>query len=318
MTDGTAGLHVVFGAGQVGPFLAEQLAAAGRRVRVVKRTATTLAPGVELRLGDAADPAFCREAANGAAVVYHCMNPSYDAAEWARLVPRYLDNLVAAAGAAGARLVVLDNLYALGRPDGRPITEATPPNPCSRKGEIRARAAEALMAAHRRGDVRAVTGRASDFYGPRGTGTHFGAQFWRPALAGKPAAFLPRPDTPHTYHFIPDVARGLAALGEAPDDTLGRAWLLPCAPAEPTTALVARMARALGREIRLRGLPRWALGAVGLFLPVLRELGEMLYQWDAPFVIDDRAFRAAFGIAATDPDAGAAATVAWARQAFAV
>lgn len=315
-SDGRGELHVVFGGGQVGSWLAGKLARDGRRVRVAKRSPVDLPEGGELRLGDADDPGFCREAAAGAVAVYHCMNPPYDADLWARHLPRWLDNLVAAAGDAGARLVVLENLYMVGRGDGGPIDEETPFAPESRKGEIRARLAEALVAAHRRGDVRAVSGRASDFYGPRGEDTHFGSHFWPAALEGKPASFLPDASTPHTYHFIPDVAEGLMRLGTAPDDVTGGTWMLPCAPAESTRALVDRFEAALGREIRLRGLPRFLVKPVGLFVPMIRELGEMLHQWDAPFVVDDGRYRERFGGSATDPEVGAAATVAWARARY--
>src|SRR5262245_52639757 len=136
-----AELHVLFGAGQVGYPLAERLLTNGKRVRVAKRTAGHVPAECEVALGDAADPAFCLETAGGAATIYHCMNPPYDARIWAETVPRYMDNLIAAAARTGARLVVLDNLYMLGRPGGRPLNEDSPINPCSRKGEIRARAA---------------------------------------------------------------------------------------------------------------------------------------------------------------------------------
>src|SRR5207253_2590069 len=97
----------------------------------------------------------------------------------------YMENLIAAAGGAAARLVVLDNLYMLGHPRGRALNEDTPMDPCSRKGEIRARAAARLFEAHRRGDVIATSGRASDFYGPGGTLTGLGDFFWPRVLAGK-------------------------------------------------------------------------------------------------------------------------------------
>ena len=309
-------LHVVFGAGQVGSFLALELLAAGARVRVAKRSEEGIPEGAEPFLGDATEPAFCRQASEGADVVYHCMNPPYDTRAWAQLLPRWLENLVAAAGGTGARLVVMENLYMVGRGGDDPIDEDTPMNPSSRKGEIRARLAEQLFEAHRSGDVRAVSGRASDFYGPRGVGTHFAGAFWRPALRGKRAAFLPNPDTPHTYHYIPDVARGLATLGQADDDALGRHWMLPCAPAEPSRALVDRMGRALGRPVELRGMPRSMVKVLGWFMPLLGEIGEMLHQWDAPFMVDDRRFRARFETSATDPDEGAAATVTWAKREF--
>jgi nucleoside-diphosphate-sugar epimerase len=312
----SAEVHVLFGAGQVGKPLARLLMGCGKRVRIAKRSPAGAPPGAEVIQGDAADPAFCIQAAQGAATVYHCMNPPYDARTWAELVPRYMDNLIAAAGRAGARLVVLDNVYMLGRPGGRPLDEDTPPNPCSRKGEIRARAAERLFEAHRRGDVRATTGRASDYYGPGGTLTHLGDQFWRPALAGKTARVIVKPDTIHTYHYIPDVAAGLLKLG-LETDVEGRPWMLPCAPAGTMRELVARLTRKLGREIKLGRLPRWLVNVVGLFVPLVREVGEMLYQWDERFVISDRRFRERFRQQPTDVDEAAAATVEWAKRHYA-
>lgn len=181
----TPEVHVVFGSGQVGHPLARLLPGAGRRVRIAKRSSSHVPAGCEIVLGDAADPSFCMEAARGATSVYHCMNPPYNARIWAELVPRYMENLIAAAASARARLVVLDNVYMLGRPHGRQLDEDSPINPCSRKGEIRARAAERLFDAHRRGDIIATTGRASDFYGPGGTLTGVGDFFWPRVLAGK-------------------------------------------------------------------------------------------------------------------------------------
>jgi hypothetical protein len=201
----------------------------------------------------------------GTPLVYHCMNPAYSAKEWARELPRYAAALAAAAGRAKARLVVLDNVYMLGRPGGRALDEDSP-------------------IAHARGDARVVVGRASDFYGPGGTGTYFGEVFWPKALASGTAQALMRLDTPHTYHYTLDVAAGLAALGEAPDDVTGRWWMLP---------------------------------ALGLFVPILRELREMGYQWDEPFVVNDARFRARFPLVPTTLDTGVAAMTEWARRHYA-
>jgi nucleoside-diphosphate-sugar epimerase len=273
--------------------------------------------GAELAAGDAADPAFCKEVARGASVLYHCMNPPYFAKAWADQLPRLADNLVAAARAAGARLVVLDNLYMLGRPAEGRLDEETPFAPRSRKGEIRARVSQRFLDAHRRGEAPVVIGRASDFYGPLGTQTHVGDQFWPGVLAGKAGRVAVDPDAVHTYHYIPDVAAGLAALGTAPDDAFGRAWMLPCASAGTLREVVARLSRSLGREIPLTTMPRWLMKAMGLFVPILRELDEMAYQWEGPFVVDDSRFRARFDVRPTDPDEAARATVAWARKHYA-
>jgi nucleoside-diphosphate-sugar epimerase len=311
-------LHVIFGAGQIGPHLAGRLLAAGHRVRVARRSAGPVPAGAELARGDATDPAFCAEAARGAAVVYHCMNPAtYGGKAWAEQVPRFMENLVAAAGGAGARLVALDNVYMLGAPRGAPLSEDTPMRPSSRKGELRARVAEHLLEAHHRGEVRALFARASDYFGPGGVGTYFGPQFWKPVLAGMPAPFFVNPDTPHTYHFVRDVAAGLAALGTAEDDVVGKVWMLPCEPAATSRALVDRFAAALGRPIPIRRVPPLVLRALGLVVPIVRELNEMAYQWDEPFVIDDRRFRARFpAVAPTPLDAGAKETVDWALATY--
>jgi len=314
VTTTDAELHVLFGAGQVGHPLAQQLLAMGKQVRVAKRTAGGVPAGSELAPGDAADPAFCERAARGAAVVYHCMNPPYDSKIWAEKIPRYMGNLIAAAARSKARLVVLDNLYMLGRPQGRPFNEDTPMNPCSRKGEIRARATAQLFDAHRRGDVVATSGRASDFYGPGGTQTGLGDFFWPRALKGK-TAYSPFPvDAVHTYHYIPDVAAGLAALGCADADVYGRPWMLPCSAPGTLRDLVQRLADTMKRPINIAQVPRIAVKAAALFMPLMREIDEMLYQWDEPFVVDDRRFRERFHLTPADPQEAAARTAEWAQQ----
>jgi nucleoside-diphosphate-sugar epimerase len=304
----------VFGAGQVGYPLAEQLLAAGKRVRVVKRSAAHVPAGCEVALGDAADSTFCVTAATGATTVYHCMNPPYSARVWAELLPKYMGNLIAASAKTQARLVVLDNLYMLGRPRGRPLNEDTPMNPSSRKGEIRARAAERLFEAHRRGDIVATEGRASDFYGPGGTQTAVGDFFWPRALSNK-TAYSPFPlDAVHTYHYIPDVAAGLATLGCADASAYGHAWMLPCAPACTLRELVGRLAAANGRAINVTDVPRWILKTAGLVVPLMRELDEMMYQWDEPFVVDDSRFRARFNVAPENVNQAASRTFEWAQE----
>ena len=306
--------HVVFGGGQVGYPLAQLLQQRGHRVRIVRRSEGSVPPGVGALRGDAMDPQFCREAARGATVVYHCMNPPYSTRVWAEQVPRHIDNLIGAAGDAGARLVVLDNLYALGAPHGRKLSEDTQINPRSKKGAIKARAAEQLFAAHQRGAVVATLARASDYYGPRGTLTGLGDFFWPRALAGKTAYTPYSPDAVHTYHYIPDVAFGLATLGEADASAFGGTWMLPCAPAGSLRDIVVRLEAAIGRRLQLAVIPVWLQRVLGVFVPVLGELPEMAYQFEEPFVVDDTRFRARFRVEPASPARAAAETVAWALE----
>ncbi len=309
-------LHVIFGAGQIGTPLAEMLLAAGKQVRLVKRSSSGFPLGVEALSGDAADLSFCHNACSGASVVYHCMNPEYSARIWEVLLPRYMDNLVAAAGNVGARLVVLDNLFMLGKTDGRPMNEDTPANPCSKKGEIRASVAQRLFDAHRQGRVQAVCGRAADFYGPGGRLTLFGDFFWKPVLSGKAAMMPANQYVAHTYHYIPDVARSLATLGCANELSGNPLWMLPCQPVVTTRELACRFDPHLGREIRIKSMPHWLLKPRGIVMPMMRELAEMTYQWDEPFVVDDSRFRANFDLRPAQIDEAAKATLEWARSAY--
>ena len=308
-------MHVVFGAGQVGTALARTLLARGHRVRLAHRSGS--APdGTESLKGDVTDGGFTAKAAEGAAAIYHCVNPPYFASVWARELPRIADGLIGAAARSGARLVAIDNLYLHGRPRGRELDEESPIAPSSRKGEIRAKIGERYLDAHRKGSAHVVIGRASDFYGPGATMSHFGDPFWPKALSKGLAQLLIRMDTPHTYHYLPDVALALAQLGEAPDDVVGRAWMLPCAPADTTAGMVRSIGAVLGRELKIQRMPGWMLSALGVFVPLLRELAEMSYQWEEPFVVSDRRFRERFGAqaVATPLESGVRATVEWAMQ----
>jgi hypothetical protein len=244
------------------------------------------------------------------------MNPAYSASAWRTALPALQRNLIAASGQTGARVVVLENVYSLGDLGGRPATEDTPARPRAEKGRIRAQVFEGWFAAHARGEARVVMGRASDFFGPRGTQTLFEERFWRRVLAGKRAQLLVDPDQPHTYHYIPDVAAGLATLGRATDDVLGRAWMLPCAPAVTTRELIGLMGTALGRDVTIDLVPDAMRMLLKLFVPIIRELDEMRYEWEQPFVIDDGRFQARFHTPATPLAQAAGETVAWAQERF--
>lgn len=311
-------VHVIFGAGQIGVPLARLLVERGHDVRVVRRSPGGVPAGASLRTGDAADATFVAEATHGASVIYHCMNPEYSTRAWGEQLPRLRAAMATAAARTHARVVLLDNLYMLGRPEGRLLREDTPIAPCSKKGEIRAREWQAWLASHKGGDVRVVCGRGSDFYGPGATQSYFGDAFMPKALGSGVAQTLTRLETPHTYHYTLDVAAGLATLGDASDDACGRWWILPAAAAESTQAMLDRLGSAMGAELKVQALPALALRVLSLFVPVLRELGEMGYQWSERFVTDDTAFRTRFGGAtATSLDDGARAMVEWARMHYA-
>jgi uncharacterized protein YbjT (DUF2867 family) len=128
--------HVVFGTGQVGRLVAEQLSHRGVDVVAVNRNGQGEIPGARVVGGDATDPAFTTRAAAGAEVVYFCLN-ALNYARWVDEFPPLQRAVVTAAQAAGARLVVLDNLYAYGPPGGRDLVESMAARPTSAKAATR-------------------------------------------------------------------------------------------------------------------------------------------------------------------------------------
>jgi nucleoside-diphosphate-sugar epimerase len=311
-------LHVIAGAGQIGPMIAERLLARGLRVRLIRRGAFTDAPaGVETVSASVSDPAAAAEAMRGASVVYHCANPRYH--RWPEELVPLARGITEGAARNGARLVALDNLYMYRVPaDGR-LAEDTEVAPVSKKGALRAEAATVMLDAHTRGDVPVTIARASDFVGPGCATSILGDRFWIRLLAGRPVEILGDPDQPHTYSYSPDVADSLVTLGltdptlSSGADVYGRVWHLPAHPAESTLTWITRFAHAVGVERRFTRLSPTLLRIAGLFIPEAGELPEMIYQWRAPFVLDDSQFRARFGAAPTPLSRAVTATVAWAR-----
>ena len=311
--NGADQLHAVLGAtGGAGGALVRELAGRGYRVRAVSRKpAADLPEGVEQLAADAADPAQTRTACQGAAVVYHCVQPPYE--RWAAEFPPLTQSIADAAATAGARLVYADNLYAYG-PVGGLLTEDLPAQPTTNKGRVRALMAERLLAAHRSGTLQVAIGRSSDYYGPGGANSVVGDVLFGAAAKGERARWLGRLDVPHSLNYLPDVARALVVLGTRPE-ALGEVWHLPAA--EPLTgrAFVELIAAALGRPVKVTATSRLALRMAGVFDPRARESAEMLYQWQRPFVLDASKFQRAFGPLEPTPHPQAVATtVAWFQQ----
>jgi nucleoside-diphosphate-sugar epimerase len=306
----TAPRHVIFGTGAIGLATFDALRRRGETARLVNRSGSARVPDdVEVVGGDARDPAFTTAVTRGARVIYQTLNPPY--AEWTSQFPLLQAGVLAAAEAAGARLVSMENVYMYGRPAGRPLTEDRAYDAHTRKGQLRGRMARQLLAAHDAGRVEVAIGRASDYFGPRGGAqSNLGDRLFPAALAGKTASVLGDPDQPHTYTYIPDVGEGLAVLGEHPGAP-GQVWHLPNDPATRTTRQLVDIAyRQAGQKRgRLRTLPPLLLRALGLFDPAMRELVEMQYLFAEPFVVDSSKIADELGVVATPVEQALADTL---------
>jgi nucleoside-diphosphate-sugar epimerase len=295
----TTNLHVVVGAGVIGNAVAERLAADGRDVRVVTRSgAGPVHPLIERVAADATDAGRLAELATGAAALYNCASPAYN--RWPIDWPPLAAALLTAAERTGAVLATASNLYGYG-PCPMPMTEATPLATTTRKGAVRVQMWRDALAAHEAGLARITEVRASDYLGV--SRNSFINDRAVPALrAGRTVRVLGDPDAPHTWTWTGDIARTLIVTA-ADERAWGRAWHAPSHPAVTPRQLIADLCRVAGvPSVDVKPLPAALIRVAAVFSPLLRELPEVAYQHDRPFVMDDSAARATFGLEPTPWD----------------
>lgn len=302
--------HVVLGAtGGAGRSVVTELSQRGLAVRAVSRSGgQNFSEEIEAVQADCADAAAARDACENAAAVYHCVNLPYD--QWAGGLPTLADNCIAAAGHAGAPLIVMDNLYMYGPTEG-PMTEETPHRPAGPKGRLRVELEEQFLKAHEQGRARVSIGRASDFYGPRANSATRDLVF-EAALDGKTAAWLGSLDAPRTMSYLPDVARGLVTLGTN-GAALGEIWHLPSNNPITGRHFIERVYEEADQEPSMRAYGYWMLTLAGLFNTQIWEAREVLYQYEEPFVMDTTKFEETFGGTVTPYETAIRETLDWHR-----
>ncbi|MCP3913426.1 MAG: NAD-dependent epimerase/dehydratase family protein [Actinomycetia bacterium] len=293
MSDGRA---VVLGAGPVGRALVDRLVAEGIETRVVTRSGqASVPPGVELVAADISDSGQAIKACADASIVYSCVGLSYQG--WPERWPPMMAGMLDGAAAAGARFVFMDNCYMYG-PVTVPMTEDLPLSDYGNKPAARSEITRMWQQAHEAGRVEAVSVRASDFYGPGVSNAALGDLSVGRLAKGKSAQVVGDPDQPHSFAYVPDIARALVSVGEA-DDAMGQAWNVPNAPDKTVRQVLELFADALDQPLKIQAMPKLLMSALGLFNADLRELKEMLYQWERPFHVDASKFATRFWADAT-------------------
>ena len=309
-----SGKQVVFGCnGPIGVELMERLAAAGHEVVGVCRSGESAAPaGARIEAGDVRDAETSARLAAGADVVYGCVGIPYEA--WVNLWPGIVEGLLYAAESVEARLVFADNLYCYGA-QNRPLSEDMPFTDYGRKPPLRAKLARTMLEAHRVGRARVALVRASDFYGPRVERAGLGERVFPRLLNGRAVQLLGDPDAIHAFTYAPDFARALALMGAAEDDDYGQAWHVPNAPARTQREVVELAAELAGRPVRISSLRRRTVSLLALFSSTLREVKELMYQWELAYRVDHSKWAARFGDEHTPLEEGLRATLDWYRAA---
>lgn len=287
-------MHTILGAGGIiANELSKELISHQLPVRLVSRHpgarqgATTLA-------ADLTDASQTLQAIQGSSVVYCCVGLKYDYAVWRQQWPKIIDNTIEACKRTEARLIFFDNVYMYGKVTGA-MTEETPYDPCSRKGDLRARIATQLMSEVRKGNITATIARSADFYGPGADRTSVANLLvFQRLMKGQRPQWLVNANARHAFTYTPDAAKALYLLA-TDDNSWNQAWHLPTA-SDPLTgsAFIAAAAEALGKASKYTVLPKWMIRLGGLFDKTTAELYEMLYQYEANYIFDSSKFEKAY------------------------
>ena len=298
-------MQTIIGAGgAIGIPLTKELVKYTDHIRLVSRNPKKINETDELYSADLHDPSTLDKAIAGSEVVYVVVGFEYVLKVWQKTWPPFMAAVIEGCKKYGAKLVFFDNVYVYDRGAIPHMTEDAPINPPSKKGEVRRIVHDMIMNEVKKGTLTALIARAADFYGPDNKASGLSIMVAQRFLAKKAAQAFGDVDRIHTYTYTPDAGKATALLGNTPD-AYGQVWHVPTTKEKLTnrqwTELIAKN---LGVEPKFQGVPIWLMKVLGLFVPIMREFPEMMYQYQQDYVFDSTKFEKRFGWGATKPEVG--------------
>ena len=303
-------MQTILGAnGTIGKILAKELPVYTDRIRLVSRNPIRVNETDELMPLDLTQPGAVDKAVQGSEVVYLVVGLEYKLRVWEQYWPTLMRDTINACLKYGAKLVFFDNVYMYDKNHMSQLSENTPVNPPSRKGAVRKWISEMLLEAVKDMGLQGLIARSVDFYGPA-TENNFVTQMVLKNLSdGKKPMWFVGSDIRHSFTYTPDAGKATALLGNT-HDAYGQVWHLPT-DSRPVTGkqFISMIATELGTTApKLTILPKWMLRPLGLFIPVMKEMPEMMYQYDREYFFDSSKFTGRFGTKATPYEEGIRAT----------
>lgn len=267
-------------------------------IRQVSRSPKKVNQNDELMSADLLDYDQTQKAVAGSEVVYLLAGLKYDVKTWREQWPKVMRHTIDACKKHNSKLVFFDNVYAYGKVNGV-VTEDTPFNPVSKKGEVRAQIATMLLDEIKTGNLKGMIVRAADFYGPGASLSLTYSTVTERLKSKKGPQWIGNPKAIHTFTYTPDAGKTVAILGNTPN-AYNQTWHALTSKEKMTGEEYVRIAcEIMNQPYKLQTLPKWGVRALGLFVPVLREFVEMMYQFESDYVFDSSKFEKAFAKQAT-------------------
>jgi len=292
--------QTILGAGgAIGIELAKALTTYTTDIRLVSRNPKKVNPKDELFPADLTMRKDVFKAIEGSEIVYVTVGFAYNSKIWQQLWPSFITNVIDACMQHNAKMVFFDNVYAIGGDNVKHITEESPISPCSKKGEVRAQVDKLILDAIAHRKINAIIARSPDFFSEVKATSMSMNLIYDNLIKGKKAQWLCDAKKVHNMGYTPDLAKGTAILGNTPD-AYNQIWNLPT-DAEKITGegWVNLFAQEMKASNSYQVLPNWLMKILGLFIPIMKELPEMNYQYDRDYFFDSSKFNKRFNYTPT-------------------
>ena len=303
-------MQTILGAnGTIGSVLAKELINYTDKIRLVSRNPRKVNESDELFPADLSNPSMVEKAVEGSEVVYLVVGFDYKLKVWEEKWPRIMRAVIDACIKHNTRLVFFDNVYLYDINAIPHMTEESVINPPSKKGAVRKKIVQMIMDEVKAGKLMALIARSADFYGPGNEKSFVIEMVYKNFLKRKAANWFIDPDKKHSFTYTPDAAKATALLGNT-DDAYNTVWHLPT---DKNTLTGREFIELFSTEMKVANkvsvMPMWLIKVLGIFMPVLKEMPEMMYQYDRDYILDSSKFDKRFNFKTTSYQEGVKLTV---------
>lgn len=303
-------MQTILGAGGgAGTEITRELSRYTKDIRVVSRNPKKVNETDQLMKADLTDPIQLDKAVEGSKIVYVTIAFPYNIKVWRELWPKFTLNLIDSCSKHKSKIVFVDNVYMYDPKYLSNMTEETPINPVSEKGKVRSEVARMLMDAVEKNRVEAIIARAADFYGPNVNGSMLYQSVYLNLVKDKSPQWLGKLDVIHSFIYNKDIGKAVALLGNTPD-AYNQIWHLPTTDQKLTNhQWIELMMNAMNKQKKIQTMPEWMINLVGVFMPILKELQDVGYQFKNDYFFDSSKFNNKFNFEPASPEQGIKETV---------
>ena len=277
--------------GAIGVELAKALKEYTSQIRLVSRNPKKVNETDETFPADLLNPSEVNEAVKGSNIVYVTVGFPYNFKVWKENWPKFTANVIDACITHNCKLIFFDNIYMYDPDHLNGMNEETPINPPSKKGKIRAEIADMIMFKVKEGKLTAIIARSADFYGPGIKNTSMLTEtVFKPLSSGKKANWMASLNFKHSFTYTPDAGKATALLGNS-EKAYNQVWHLPTAE-NPFTGQewINAIAKEMDVKPKTQTATKFIVKILRLFMPLMREMPEMMYQYDRDYVFNSDKF----------------------------